>query len=101
MQTLTNNKVKLINNVNPVFISDKLNYALLQPKSLIYKELNKILKNKKITNFEKIISSQFIEKQNISKILTVRKTPQNWENLGKYSQIQGKIDTKFPNSPRK
>ena len=47
MQTLTNKTENLINNANPVFISDKLNYAFLQSKSLIYKDLNKIPKNKK------------------------------------------------------
>jgi len=84
MQTFTDKTENLINNVNPVFISDKLNFsffpknnAFLQSKSLIYKDLNKIHKNKKITDFEKNFSSQFIEKQNISKILTVGKTPKN------------------------
>ena len=48
MQTFTDNTENLINNMNPVFISDKLNYAFLQPKTLIYKDLNKISKNKKL-----------------------------------------------------
>ena len=47
MQTFTDKTENLINNTNPVFISDKLNYAFLQSKSLIHKDLNKILKNKK------------------------------------------------------
>jgi len=47
MQTFTDKTENLINNVNPVFISDKLNYAFLQSKSLIFKELNEIPKNKK------------------------------------------------------
>ena len=47
MQTLTNKTENLINNANPVFIFDKLNYAFLQSKSLIYKDLNKIIENKK------------------------------------------------------
>ena len=84
MQNFTNKTENLINNVNPVFISKKLNFsfflknnAFLQSNSLVYKDLNNILKNKKITDFDKYFSLQFIEKQNISKILTVGKIPQN------------------------